>query len=357
MAHVKPEGEWIFAAKKPAKQAPAAKAPRVGDTLELIGGTLEIEAEAPAEGDNAAKSKPRRFTMNAYNGGAMRLMFYCNPVVIDLEGMEGTDRSRPAFLNHDPGQIVGHTDKIMVKKNSVTASGLISGAGDAAKEVCAAADNGFPWQCSVGARVLNMEYVDEDSTAKCNGQEFNGPINIARKSVLGEISFVPLGADDSTSARVAATAAKGSPMNFEQWLEAKGFKLADLSDAQKTSLQAMFTAETTAAANTESTDESVDESVDETADESVDDKAAAKASARRSAHAGAIMDLTKEHDKIVAAARKDLRKELLAERKKLREVEGVLSKYKDRVDAKKFAEIEASAIGEEADGGGRGSRR
>jgi hypothetical protein len=65
---------------------------------------------------------------------------------------------------------------------------------------------------------------------------------VARKSTLGEVSFVPLGADRRTSARIMASAnqAKGQDMDFETWLGTKGLLAADLNEQQKTSLQALF---------------------------------------------------------------------------------------------------------------------
>jgi hypothetical protein len=84
---------------------------------------------------------------------------------------------------------------------------------------------------------------------KVNGREFTGPLYVARASALSEISFVPLGADDNTSAQIAATAAKENAMKtFEQWLEARGFSLGSLSDAQRKSMQAQYDAEIAAAA-------------------------------------------------------------------------------------------------------------
>ncbi|MCA9221558.1 MAG: hypothetical protein KDA71_14605, partial [Planctomycetales bacterium] len=47
-------------------------------------------------------------------------------------------------------------------------------------------------------------FIPEGKTAKANGRDHNGPLYIARKSTLGEVSFVALGADDNTEARVAA---------------------------------------------------------------------------------------------------------------------------------------------------------
>lgn len=62
--------------------------------------------------------------------------------------------------------------------------------------------------------------------------------------MLGEVSFVALGADDNTTANVAAAAIKEDDMTFDQWLAAKGFDPASLNDTQKASLQAMFDAAT-----------------------------------------------------------------------------------------------------------------
>jgi hypothetical protein len=51
---------------------------------------------------------------------------------------------------------------------------------------------------------LEFEFVRETQTVTVNGREHTGPLNVVRKSSLGEISFVDLGADGGTSAQVAA---------------------------------------------------------------------------------------------------------------------------------------------------------
>lgn len=206
----------------------------------LIHFSAPITIQAAATGD---KPGPRRFDMTAYTGGAMQLKGWQYPVVVDVTGIQGIDKSRPVLHAHDPAQRVGHTDKITVAEGQLSASGVISGAGDVAKQICAEADTGFPWQASIGARPLKTEFVPEGKTAQANGQSFNGPLTIARRTSLGEISFVALGADDNTSARIAATAAESNTMEFEQWLEAQGIAAAGLTDAGKATLQAAFDAE------------------------------------------------------------------------------------------------------------------
>ncbi len=81
---------------------------------------------------------------------------------------------------------------------------MISGVGNTAQEVIATSENGFPWQASLGANADKVVFIPEGKTATANSREFKGPVYIARRSTLGEVSFVALGADDDTEARIAA---------------------------------------------------------------------------------------------------------------------------------------------------------
>lgn len=202
--------------------------------------------EAAADAGEPADGKPvlRKFSMTAYTGGAMTLAGWAHPVVVDLAGLQVSAKSRPILKDHNRSLIVGHTDSIGVQGSRLMVSGVISGAGPVAREIVDSSRNGFPWQASLGA-VANpgsMEFVPKGRTAAANGQQFEGPVHIARRSVLGEVSFVALGADDNTTASVAAAAIKEDDMTFDQWLAAKGFEPASLNDTQKASLHAMYDA-------------------------------------------------------------------------------------------------------------------
>lgn len=206
-----------------------------------VDGWLEAaEAGSPADGKPAL----RKFAMTAYTGGAMALAGWAHPVVVDLAGLQVSAKSRPILKDHNRSLIVGHTESIGVQGSRLMVSGVISGAGPVAREIVDSSRNGFPWQASLGAVAQPgaMEFVAKGRTAAANGQQFEGPIHIARRSVLGEVSFVALGADDNTTASVAAAAIKEDDMTFDQWLAAKGFEPASLNDTQKASLQAMYDA-------------------------------------------------------------------------------------------------------------------
>lgn len=145
-----------------------------------------------------------RFSMVAYTGGMMKVNGFEHPVIVDLEGMEISRQNLPIRLDHNSRQGVGHTEKVQVKDGQIVADGLISRDTSWARDVANSGTKGFPWQASIGAEVLDSEFVPSGQTVQVNGRTFDGPVYIIRKSVLKEISFVDNGADTRTSAKVAA---------------------------------------------------------------------------------------------------------------------------------------------------------
>lgn len=195
--------------------------------------------------------KLKSFSMLAYNGGKLRVANYPYPVVVDLAGVKVSAKPRPVLRDHDITQIVGHTKQVEINKGTIRVSGVVSAANEHAREVQESSHNGFPWQASIGADPKKLSFVDRGETVEVNGKKFTGPVYVARQSVLGEISFVALGADDNTTASVAANKTKGfSEMNeFNEWLEAKGFDPETIAEDVKTNLKAMFDAEQGQATN------------------------------------------------------------------------------------------------------------
>jgi hypothetical protein len=214
--------------------------------MEAVG--VEWIQAADSEGD---LQKPKRFSMTAYTGGPMQVDSYGPPVVIELSGLEAK-APVPILRDHDGSRVIGHADEIEKGDSSLKLAGVISGAGPDASEVQAAAANGFPWKASVGARPDKLEFVGEGVATKVNGKTFTGPLYVARKSTLGETSFVAIGADRKATAKVAASAAqyKETDMDFEQWvIEAIGHPAEELREDQRQHLRAKYDAEVKAAAD------------------------------------------------------------------------------------------------------------
>ncbi len=167
---------------------------------------LTIEAAGDTE-----KSIPQ-FRMVAYTGGLMRIEGFPHPVVVDLEGLAIDRQDIPVRLDHQSRQGVGHTQRVAVENGSLVAEGLVSRDTSWARDVIRSGQNGFPWQASIGAAVIDAQFIPNGQNITVNGRTFDGPIHVVRKATLKEISFVDNGADSSTSARIAANSKEQSSM-------------------------------------------------------------------------------------------------------------------------------------------------
>lgn len=187
---------------------------------------------------------PPTFHINAYNGGPMQVNGFYDPVIVELSGVKTANKSIPILNNHDPDRIVGHSTSVTVSAKDIVVDGVVSGVGFHADEVVKSASNGFPWQASIGASVEKGLFLEEGEKTSVNGKEVKGPLVIAKSVLLREVSFVPLGADSSTSAKVAAECASLGvcTMKFEEFVASLGLELDKLTDEQTTALQAKFDA-------------------------------------------------------------------------------------------------------------------
>lgn len=187
---------------------PAGTEPREA----FLAASMKIDAALPpAEGQ---PPRNRRFSMLAYTGGPMRVANFSYPVVVDLAGLDVSGASFPVFIGHnqDPEYMLGQADRVEIVGTNLVSSGDVIDVSLRAQQVVAAADRGFRWQASIGAVVLQREFVPEGKSVNVNGGNFAGPVIVARKSELGEISFVFRGADRNTSASIAASAAQENTM-------------------------------------------------------------------------------------------------------------------------------------------------
>jgi len=219
----------------------------IADRAKASSCDLALNFSAPvaimASIDVGGKPSTPTFSMVAYTGGPLRLTGWKFPVVVDMTGMEDTHKSRPALRDHNQGKVIGHTTMMSCSDGrTLVAKGVMSGHGADRDEVVQTGLSGFPWQASIGARVLANQFVPEGQSASANGQTWEGPINIARRTSLGEISFVALGADDNTSASIAAQAAGASIMKrkFSAWVASFGLIAASLNMDQYNGLLASY---------------------------------------------------------------------------------------------------------------------
>lgn len=201
----------------------------------------DVDLQAAGDGDDG----PPKFEMTVYGGGKMKPQGFYWDVVVDLQGLRAMRGKLPSFIDHDRKQIVGHTTKVDIDRENqvVTAVGVVSGATPYAQQVIDSAGNGFPWKSSMGAAIKERRFVEAGQTVAVNGKRFRGPLLLIESAVIYENSFVSVAGDPSSRSRIAASAAQlmeGLPMPFDEWLKAKGFDPNEISDQQRSTLQAAY---------------------------------------------------------------------------------------------------------------------
>jgi len=174
-----------------------------------------ITAGAAKEGE---APKLPTFSMIAYNGGIMAVDVW-GSVVVDLAGMEVSDKTAILYSHgtYSLDNVLGQTSKVE-KGDDLKASGTIMGDSEVVKQVLALAKNGFGFQASIGAKVIEYKEVQDGESVEANGQTLKGPFTFVTKSKLNEISVVALGADSKTETEIAAQGgqSKTEETNMEQ---------------------------------------------------------------------------------------------------------------------------------------------
>jgi hypothetical protein len=226
----------------PANQPPLARERRCQWPLAPIrSSSICAPVEVIAGEAEGAKKGPARFTSTFYTGGKMNVAGWDLPVVVDLAALD-TAKVLVANLDHDQTKRVGNF-AVANDGKSLVANGTATAKTAARDEVVESALNGYQWQSSLEVNPRKVTEVKAGKKATINGQEQEGPFYQVAGTLKG-FGFVSHGADDNTTATIAATAAskKGSTMDAacKAWVETMGLDIEGMSDEQLTKLEANY---------------------------------------------------------------------------------------------------------------------
>ncbi len=203
----------------------------------------------------------QKFRLEANSGVPMNLSGFYDPVIIDMQGVQFDKNVTAVIMDHDVAKRIGHTIEQVVIPAGAT--GVLDGVSYNGPLVAAVAvqssdmgvaqgfvkdaKEGFPFQVSVGASIVPgfAAFVKEGETVYINGKDWNGPLIVAQKTKIRELTVTVLGADGNTSARLAAqhSLGKDQKMTFEAYLESLKLKASDLSEAALTAIKAQWSTE------------------------------------------------------------------------------------------------------------------
>ncbi len=196
----------------------------------------------------ADSDKPRRFDINAYDGGPLPVSGFEHPVIVDLSSLQ-YPQSIPLLIDHTASveATLGSTDLIENDGQELRMSGLVTATSDMASQVVEQHDKGQQWQASIGVRVGDVDEIQAGEIVVVNKQQFRGPVLVARNSQMYETSVLPAGADWTTKVNLAATAATSvegmaTMPTFEEWLVSLGLDQSTLDEDNMAALMLAFDA-------------------------------------------------------------------------------------------------------------------
>lgn len=241
--------------------------------------TITAADDQPGED---GKPKLGTFKGNAYTGAVMEPGGWYGRIVVDLAGVRVPKPQRPALRQHDHEQIVGHTTAVTVGAAGIEVEGVFSGQPEHTEKVTVPAANGFEWELSIGADPVRTEFLEAGEDTEVNGQTVVGPCTISRETVLGEISFVPLGADGDTSVSVSASRGDRA-MRFRAMLKAAMKAAGDAAKYSDDEIDAMDEDEAKAALKECMADGESETEGEEDEDDDEEDEEAPQAKAKAGA--------------------------------------------------------------------------
>ncbi|MDA1185822.1 MAG: hypothetical protein O2930_14405, partial [Acidobacteria bacterium] len=169
-------------------------------TDDLLLAATEVGIEAGSE-----PNRPR-ISILAYSGGLMRVPAW-GDVALDLDGLDASGQIA-LLADHDArvSGVIGH-GTAEARDGKLLVNGVLSGAGEAAKQIVVMTRGGFQFQASVGVTPTEHERVRPGEAVEVNGRTLSaaGGFTLVRKGKLREVSVTPLGADANTSVAIAAS--------------------------------------------------------------------------------------------------------------------------------------------------------
>jgi hypothetical protein len=139
-----------------------------------------LSLQVPVQfGSEAATARQGDFLMEAYTGQVVERWW--GRLAIDIEGIEAK-KTIPILRDHRTDQIVGFSNDAWAD-GSFYVSGRFSKSAPHAGEVRSLAQEGFPWQASIGVAPKKVLRLEQGEAMTVNGQEVAGPAEVWKRAV------------------------------------------------------------------------------------------------------------------------------------------------------------------------------
>jgi len=149
-------------------------------------------------GENGSKPK---LSFAGYSGQPVNLRDYGieYPMIYSLSGIEYKN-SIPILYEH--WEPIGHSTSISKTDTNLSGEGIPSFPSERTNTVVEALQNGFPFEASMGLRITNKDdvtFLQKGEKRVINNREVTGPMYVAERSILKEMTITMSGRDSNTS--------------------------------------------------------------------------------------------------------------------------------------------------------------
>ena len=173
-------------------QAPPNYRPAEGEAI------FNLATEATA---TQAENGLHELSFTGYSGGPVSLRDYGYeyPMIYNIAGIEHKNSIPMLFEHWEP---IGHSTSLVKTNSNLSGKGVTSYPSPARETVAEALKNGFPFEASMGLRITNKEditFLKQGIKRSINNREVTGPMYVAERSILKEMTVTMSGRDSDTN--------------------------------------------------------------------------------------------------------------------------------------------------------------
>jgi hypothetical protein len=177
------------------KMASAAFTPKDGEAIFNLRSPIEVNN---ASGESASDLKELSFV--GYSGAPVDLSDYGldAPMIYNISGIS---HKASVPILHEHWTPIGHTTSITQNADSLQGKGVTSYPSQEKAMVVEALKNGFPFEGSMGLRIQNesdIVFLKSGEKRTINNRAIEGPMYVAERSVLKEMTITMSGRDSDT---------------------------------------------------------------------------------------------------------------------------------------------------------------
>lgn len=180
-----------------------AYSPKLGEAVFNLRSRLDVvesSDEAVHNAESTSKAGVKELSFVGYSGAPVDLSDYGLDVPM-IYNIDGISFKQSVPILHEHWTPIGHTTTVTKNADSLQGKGLTSYPSDARDTVVSALENGFPFEGSMGLRIVNekdITYLKEGEKRTVNNRSVSGPMYVAEKSVLKEMTVTLSGRDSDT---------------------------------------------------------------------------------------------------------------------------------------------------------------